>query len=920
MNRKERRAAASQNKHSPTSDAKNPATTINSLMQLALQYHQAGQLGEAEHRYRRILTIDPNNIGSLHNLGLIAHRRGQHEAATKLIGKAITLNDRIPIFHNSMGTSLCALGRLDEAVAHYSTALALDPENPEAHNNLGNALDGQGRVNEAVAHYRRALALKPDLAEAHNNLGNALRAEGKLDDAIASYQGALAANPNFADAHYNLGTALQDKGKLDEAVTHYRRALALNPDYAEAHNNLGNALKSQRKFDEAVAHYRCALGLNPNYAEAHNNLGTALQRQGRLNEAAAQYQRALALNPDYVEAHNNLGNAFQNQGRLDEAVAQYQRALALNPDYVEAHNNLGNAFQDQGRLDEAVAEYQRALALNPAHAHHHNNLGNVFRRQTKLDEAEAEYQRALDLNPNFAEAHNNLGNIFQDQGKLSLAEAQFQRALAVRPGYAEAHNNLGNVLRDQGKLDKAVAQYQRALELKPELAEAHNNLGAVFKDQGKLDQAIRQLERALTVKPDFVTAHSNLLFCLMYDEKLSANAIFAAHQQWDIRYGRGIQRPRSYPNDRSAGRRLKIGYVSGDFRQHPVAWFFEPLLAAHDREAVESFCYAEVKRPDDVTERIKALADHWRVTVGRSDESVAAEITADGIDVLVDLAGHTAANRLTVFTRKPAPVQVNWLGYPNSTGLSAIDYRLVDAVTDPEDDIRARTSEKLVRLDGTFLCYGPPNDAPPPAPPPSLESGIITFGSFNNPTKYSAATMDAWASLLSQLPEARLLLKGLPFSDDPTRASYYARFGECGVPTERVTLLGRTPDRRTHLAQYRDIDVALDPFPYNGTTTTCEALWMGVPVVTLRGDRHSGRVGASLMASVGLDELIAHDVEEYVNIAVRLAHDRFRLLDLRNSLRAQMRASRLCDAPKFARKIEAAYRSIWQHWCEENSR
>ena len=333
---------------------------------------------------------------------------------------------------------------------------------------------------------------------------------------------------------------------------------------------------------------------------------------------------------------------------------------------------------------------------------------------------------------------------------------------------------------------------------------------------------------------------------------------------------------------------------------------------------MEIFCYAEVKRPDDVTERFKALADHWRETVGLSDEAVAAQIAADGIDILVDLAGHTAANRLLVFALKPAPVQVTWLGYPHFTGLSAIDYRLVDAVTDPEDDVISTSSEKLVRLDGTFACYGPAPAAPPPASPPSLDSGIITFGSFNNPTKYSAATMDAWAELLARVPEARLLLKGLPFADASTRASYLACFNERGVSAQRTTLVRSTPYWAYHLARYGEIDIALDPFPYNGHTTTCEALWMGVPVVTLRGDRHSGRIGASLLTSVGLDELIANNVEEYVDIAMRLAHDRSRLAHLRNSLRAQMGASPLCDAPRFARKIETAYRSMWRLWCEEN--
>jgi protein O-GlcNAc transferase len=918
MERKNENAIPSQNStaYSSECDTNDVAATVDSIMSLALQYHQAGLVAEAENCYQKILRIAPNHIGSLHNLGLIALGHGRYEEAIKLIEKAITLNEHIPHFHNSIGAALGALGRLQEAIGHYRTALTLDPSSPEAHNNLGNALSARGNINEAVAEWRQALALKPDLAEAHNNLGNALKLEGKLHEAVRSYESAINAKPNFAEAYYNLGIALQDLGELDEAARQYRCAFTHKSNFAKAHSGLGNLLKSQSKFDEALLHYRSALDIVPDDAEAHNNLAEILQNQGQWEEAISHYQRALSNKPTYVEARKNLGHAFQLQGRLDDATAQYQLILTLDPHDPTAHSNLANTLQRNGRLDEAIASYRRAITLSPGNAHDYNNLGSAFRRLNKIDEAAAQYQRALEVKPNYAEAHNNLGNILQDQGDLTGAERHFRSALSARAGYAEAHNNLGNIFRDQGRLSEAVTQYQRAVELKPELAEAHNNLGAVLKDQGIVNSAIVHLERALLIKPDFVTAHSNLLFCLMYDERLSSQAILAAHKQWNMHYGRGADRPKRYSNDLSTGRRLKIGYVSGDFRQHPVASFFTPVLAAHDHHAIETFCYGEIKRPDDVTRQIEALADHWRVTVGLPDESVAAQISNDRIDILIDLAGHTAANRLAVFARKPAPVQVNWLGYPNSTGLSTIDYRLVDKTTDPEDDVRDHASEKLVRLDGTFLCYGPPNDAPPVAPPPSLENGLITFGSFNNPTKYSADTIKCWASLLAQLPEARLLLKGLPFADASTRSLYCSTFAEYGLPIQQLILLGRTPDRSSHLALYRDIDIALDPFPYNGTTTTCEALWMGVPVVTLRGRRHSARVGASLMGSVGLDGLIASDFESYVEIAVRLARDRSRLLHLRNSLRGIMQSSPLCDARAFARKLEGAYRTMWQCWCQ----
>jgi predicted O-linked N-acetylglucosamine transferase (SPINDLY family) len=417
-------------------------------------------------------------------------------------------------------------------------------------------------------------------------------------------------------------------------------------------------------------------------------------------------------------------------------------------------------------------------------------------------------------------------------------------------------------------------------------------------EQGKIEEAVAACRQAVKLRPDLGEARSNLAFSLNFVDHISAGEVFETHREWDIRHGRPM--PDSvYTNDRSIGRRLKIGYVSADFRLHSVAYFLEPLLRSHDRGRLEVFCYSDVSAPDTATAH-DALADRIR---------------NDGIDILVDLAGHTSKNRLPVFARKPAPVQVTWLGYPNTTGLDAMDYRLVDAVTDPEGEADAFASEALVRLPGGFLCYGGRDDAPAPGAAPSLETGFVTFGSFNNLAKLSGATLDVWARLLDRLPSARLLLKGKPFAEAATRAIYLDRLAERGVTADRVELVAWLPEE-AHLAVYDRVDIALDPFPYNGTTTTCEALWMGVPVVTLRGDRHAGRVGASLLTQIGLNDLIADSVESYVEAAAALAGDPARLDELRHALRPRMAASRLCDGPAFAREVEGAYRTMWRRWCE----
>jgi protein O-GlcNAc transferase len=697
------------------------------------------------------------------------------------------------------------------------------------------------------------------------------RAAAKLGETSSGAAGFLAA-----------GVKHHHAGRLADAEACYRRVLAAQPDHADALHLLGVIAHQAKQHDVAVEMIGRAIKRNGRDPLYFCNLGAALKELGNLDEAVAAYRQAIRLKPDLADAHSNLGVALYEQGKLDEAVVGYLQAIRIKPGYAEAHSNLGIALKDQGKLDEAVAAHRGAIAIKP----------------------------------DYAEAHSNLGDALKELGKLEEAVAACRRSIDIKPNYAEAHCGLGNGLNELGKLEEAVAAYRQAIRIKPDYAVAHHNLGNALGDQGKLDEALAAYRQAIGIKPDYAVAHSNLLFCLNRDDKITSDRLFAAHREWDERFGRRAPRPSVYANDREAQRRLRIGYVSPDFRLHSVAFFVEPLLNAHDRQAVEVFCYAEVTRPDTATAHLRGLADHWLVTVGLSDDELAERIRADGIDILVDCAGHSGRNRLPVFARKPAPVQVTWLGYPNTTGLEAIDYRLVDAVTDPVGEADAWASETLVRLEGGFLCYGGLKGAPEPAAPPCLKTGTVTFGSFNNPTKVSAATFDAWATLLGRLPQARLLLKGKQFADGATRALFLARLGERGVVAERVELLAWVPDATAHLAVYDRVDIALDPFPYNGTTTTCESLWMGVPVVTLRGDRHAGRVGASLLDQVGLTDLIANSVEEYVEIALALAGNPERLGDLRRSLRPRLAASPLCDGRAFAHKIEATFRHLWRLWCE----
>ena len=602
-----------------------------------------------------------------------------------------------------------------------------------------------------------------------------------------------------------------------------------------------------------------------------------------------------------------LAFAHHQAGRLAEAERLYGQILAVAPGHADCRHLLGVLANQSGRGELAVQLIGEAIALDGSDAAYRNNLGNALHGLGRLNEAAVAYRQALALKPDYAGARYNLANLLQAQGRSEEALGHFEQALALWPDRPDLLNNLGAALFELGRVTEAVARFERALALAPDHAEACNNLGKGCQELGRMAEAVAHYRQALRLRPDYAEAHSNLLMTLTYLPDCPAARLFAEHQE----YGRRQARPAlPHANPRQPERRLRVGYVSGDFRHHVVGFFIEPLFAAHDRAAVSVHCYSETQRPDAATDRLKALAEGWRDTAGLDDERLAARIQADGIDILVDLAGHSAFNRLPVFARKPAPVQVTYLGYPGSTGLAAIDYRLVDVVSDPEGAADALASEALVRLRGGFLCY-----RPEPGPEPARTAGPLTFGSFNNLNKLSEPTLALWATLLRRLPEARLLLKSRQLADAAVARTLRQTFEGHGVAPERLELLAWTAGPEAHLETYRRVDVALDPFPYNGTTTTCEALWMGVPVVTLLGDRHAARMGASLLGRLGLVDLIAADEAAYLDIAAALAADSGRLARLRAELRPRMAASPLCDAPGLARRIETAYRVMWRRWC-----
>jgi len=625
-------------------------------------------------------------------------------------------------------------------------------------------------------------------------------------------------------------------------------------------------------------------GRVPAPADDDFDAALAAHRRGDLIRAKQGYDAVIAADPDHVPALQMLGSLALQTGHRTPALALFERVVELRPDVAESHNNLASALVTLGRYKEALKGFSRAAALDPTDPTPVSNMGVAFLKLGRADQA-------------------------------LLCQ---KKAVAIDPDYALGHQRLGEMLDRNGEVSQAVASLRRAMDLAPPTPEGLAGLGSALLKRGEMDEAVYALREAARLLPDHPSVVGNLCLTLLYGDRETPESLWEAHRGWAARFGVPPGPVAPHRNDRDPYRRLRVGYVSPDMREHSVAHFLEPLLASHDRDQVAVFAYSELAAPDARTARFKALCDGWRDTVGVPDNVLAEQVRADEIDVLVDLAGHFNNNRLTLFSRRPAPVQVSWLGYPTTTGLDLMDARISDGDLTPPDGPE-RWSESLVRLPRPYLAYQPQDLAPDVGPPPCLAAACFTFGSFNNLSKVGPVTIALWARVLAAVPGSRLLLKSSGGIDPGSAVEFSRRFAPHGVDPDRVEVIGWIDDPVGHLGLYRRVDVGLDPHPYNGTTTTCEALWMGVPVISLAGDMARSRNGVTLLRAVGLPEFVAEDPDDYVGIAARWAGDPHGLSVLRSGLRDRMATSPLCDAIGFARAVEGAYRDLWIDWLARQS-
>ena len=704
---------------------------------------------------------------------------------------------------------------------------------------------------------------------------------GRLQQAEVIYNDILKDNPRNTDALNFLGVLFHQTGKNEIAISNFEKAIKINPGIADYYNNCGIACRALKKNEKAIIHFEKAIALKPEYAEAHNNLGVVYKDLGRDEDAIACYQQALTIKPDYAEALKNLGIQFHNSGQFEEAIVRFEAFLAISPDDVDVLFNLARVLHKQGNMEEAIVRYNQVLSIKP----------------------------------DYAVAHNNLGAIFQAVGKIEKAVTSFEQALIVNPDYAEAYNNLGNVLHLMGRLQDAIASYEKAIALKPNYAGVYNNMGNVFKSMGRHNDAFSCYEKATSINPYYHKAYSNIFLALNYLPSTTNAALYKKSKAWAATLE---NKPFNnvFKNQPDDNRPLNIAYVSGDFSNHPVGYFISRVLSSHDSFHFNVTCYSNSERLDETTVLIKNNVKQWRNIAGLSDDEVSKLIKNDSIDILVDLSGHTGNNRLTLFSERAAPVQVTWLGYFATTGLRTMDYILADSVVLPAEEEKFYT-EKVRRLSDSYLCFDLPKFKIGIKNPPVMNTGIITFGCFNNYNKINRATIELWAEIMNSVPGSQIFLKQNQYGDSGLRQSVYDVFAANNIENSRVILEGRS-SRDVLLKKYQLIDLALDPFPFGGGTTTAECLWMGVPLITMKGDRWVGRVSESILRTIGMSEFVARNNDEYKQIAISLCNDIPQLKYLRSNLRKKLETSPICDGKKYTKNLESEYRSIWKGWCQSN--
>lgn len=864
---------------------------------------------------KRFFSLDPASVTLAHDYRKEGNRwlaDGNLNEAEKSFRQAININPNQSEAYVNLGFVLSEQQHYEEAIKYLKKGLSISPNNLDATYLLGIIAQHQSKTQEAISYFYLAINIDPFFDLAYQALVPLLIQSNEIEKAEGVLCGAVAKNPQSADMYFLLGEFYLSQHKLDKAVESFNAVLSIQPDQPTIHCKLADIFQQQKRLEEAATHYQEALRLQPEYVDACHNLGAAFLALDKTDEAIKSFERAIAINPNNAQLYFSLGNTFKELKNYTEAEKEFKKAIKCDDSYADAYHHLGMVYQEQGNFDAALINYQKALSINPNFAEVEYCLSILFHHSGCLDKAVEHGQRAVSLKTDYSDAYNHLGNIFKDQGRLNLALAHYEKAIFINQNSFNAYNDLGIALQSLNQFEKAIEFYRKAISLKPDFGKAYNNLASALSAQGFHDEAFRYYKIALSMLPDNPYVLSGLLFLqsislhvdkVTYRNELNAYGSCVLQQSkafnaWLVQFDERDSRP------------LRIGLVSGDLRKHPVGYFLENVVKHLDAHRLQLLVYSTLPNEDELTQTLKSHCVSWVDISHLSDEVAAKQIRDQQVDILIDLAGHTGGNRLAMFGFKPAPVQVTWLGYWASTGVSAIDYVLADKESLPAS-LQDQFTEKVWYLPNTRMCFSAPRESIAVSQLPTQHNGYITFGSFQNMSKINDDVLALWSKVLEAIPTARLRLQNKQLNDESMQQSLKDRLSKMNIASERVTMLGSV-SRQRYLEAHSEVDIVLDTFPFSGGTTTCEALWMGVPTITLAGQTMIARQGASMLTCAGLKDWVASTGNEYINIAINKASDINALAELRARLRSQVQASPLFDASTFARNLENALHDMWE--------
>ncbi|ETK73827.1 hypothetical protein F442_19652 [Phytophthora nicotianae P10297] len=905
----------------PIGDASQQRFTY--LFNLAHQQYVAGYYQEALRLCEQLYESDAYRTDNLLLLGALHFQLGNLSESIFYNQQCIRVAPNFAEAYGNLGNALKELGDVAGAVQFYIRAIKLNPRFGDAYNNLANCYMLLGQNNEAVETYKMAIMLDPQLVDAHSNLGNLYKVQGRLADAKHCYAQAIRVKPSFAIAWSNLAGLLKDDGQLEAAIDHYREAIRLAPDFADAYSNLGNALKEAGRVDEAIQAYKSALQIRPNFAIAHGNLASCYYDAGQMELAIHTFRHAIQLEPNFPDAYNNLGNALRECGHLEQAVTCYRTALQLKPDHPHAYNNLGNALKDKGLVKEALHCYTTAARLLPQFAAAHSNIGSVLKEQGKLDQALAHYQQAITIDPNFADAYSNMGNVFKDLCRLEEAIQCYSTAIRLKPQFPDAYSNLASAYKDGGRLDDAITCYRKALALRPHFPDAFANYfhSMVFicdwqsrkQDTETLQRFVDEQLSVDDVLPSVQPFHA-LVYPLSMQRFQDISRRYAERAKLNVSL---VDLPPMRFKSKRASERLRIGYVSSDLGNHPLAHLMQSVFGMHDKSKYEVFCYAT--SPDDGSiwrKQISTSVEHFVDICALSNGDAARTIHADGIHILVNLNGYTKGARNEIFALQPAPVQVSYMGFCGTLGADYIQYMVGDATVVPPE-YRRYFTEKQINMPHSYFVNDHKQSARDVLDtdkcPTRADYGVpedkFVFCNFNQVYKIDPVTFTTWMNILKRVPNSVLwLLRFPPIAEANIRAEARAR----GVKDQTRLIFTDVAPKDEHLKRGYLADLFLDTPECNAHTTGCDILWGGTPMVTMPKDRMATRVASSLLRAANMSELITNSLEEYEELAVALASDMDRLWELRRRLEDERLHCPLFDTQRWVRNLETGLCMAWE--------